>query len=118
MNQRGSIEAGLMLAPLALLLAGLLEIGLMSYSRDVLVSVASDAARATAISGDPQSGRAIVETRGSIALGGIPIEIVRIQRESRNGVSQVVVEIKAPMSGFSIFGVRGIKVLGHAIAEH
>lgn len=118
MNQRGSIEAGLMLTPLALLLAGMLEIGLMSYSRDVLVSVASDAARAIAISGNPQSGREIVENRGSIALGGIPIEIVDIQRENSDGINQVVVEIKSPMPGLSIFGLRGIRVLGHAITEH
>ena len=117
MNQKGSIEAGLMLAPLALLLAGMLEIGLMSHTRDVLVSVASDAARATAISGDPQAGKAIVQVRGSRALGGIAIQTVRIQREISGGTNQVVIEIRAPMPMFSIFGIRGIKVLGHAIAE-
>lgn len=111
------MEAGLMLAPLALLMAGMLEIGLMSHARDVLVSIASDAARATAISGDPQAGRSIVQVRGSRALGGVVIETVRIQRETSGGVNQVVVELKAPMPGFSIFGIRGIKVLGHAISE-
>ena len=117
MNQRGSIEAGLMLAPLALLLAGMLEIGLMSHARDVLVSVASDAARATAISGDPQAAKDVVRVRGSRALGGIDIEMTRIQREFRGGVNQIVVEVSAPMPLYSIFGVHGIKVLGHAIAE-
>ena len=107
-----------MLAPRALLMAGMLEIGLMSHARNVLVSVASDAARATAISGDPQAGKAIVQARGSRALGGVAIEIVRIQREIGGGINQVIVELKAPMPGFSLFGIRGIKVLGHAIAEH
>lgn len=117
MNQRGSIEAGLMLAPLALLIAGMLQIGLMSHSRDVLVSVASDAARAIAISGDPQAGRSLVQDRGSRALGGVAIETVRIQRETLDGVDEVVVELKAAFPGFSIFGIRGVGALGHAIAE-
>lgn len=117
MNQRGSIEAGLMLAPLALLLAGMLEIGLLSHTRDVLVSVASDAARAAAISGDPQAGENLVKIRGSRALGGIPIQSTRIGRETSGGVRTVVVEIRARMPFFSIFGIRGIKVLGHAVAE-
>lgn len=106
-----------MLAPLALLMTGMLQIGLTSHLRDVLVSVASDAARATAISGDAQSARSVVQIRGSGALGGVAIETIRIEREMIGGVNEVVVELKAPMPGFSIFGIRGIKVLGHAIAE-
>ena len=117
MNQQGSIEAGLLLAPLALLMAGMLEIGLMSHARDVLVSVANDAARATAISGDPQAAKDLVKGRGSLAMGGIEIQATRIQREFVGGVKQVVVEIVAPMPLYSIFGIRGVKVLGHAIAE-
>ncbi len=117
MNEKGSIEAGLMLAPLALLLAGMLEIGLISHARDVLVSVANDAARATAISGDPQAAKDVVRIRGSRALGGVDIQTTRVQYEFSGGVKQVVIEIAAPMSLFSIFGIRGIKVLGHAIAE-
>jgi len=117
MSQRGSIEAGLMVAPLALLLAGMLELGLVSYSRDVLISVASDAARSTAISGDPMSARAIVKARGSMALGGLAIEINRIEHLTSDGLDQVVVELRAPMPGFAVFGGRTIKVIGHAISE-
>jgi Flp pilus assembly protein TadG len=117
MNQKGSIEAGLMLAPLALLMAGMLEIGLVSHARDVLVSVASDAARATAISGDPQAGISMVRSRGSRALGGIAIQTRQLRRETTGSVDEVVVELRAAIPLFSIFGIRGIKVLGHAIAE-
>lgn len=106
-----------MLAPLALLIVGMLQIGLMSHSHDVLVSVASDAARATAVSGDPQSGRSLVEDRGSRALRGVTIETVRIQRETLGGLDEVVVELKAVFPGFSIFGIRGVGALGHAVAE-
>jgi Flp pilus assembly protein TadG len=117
MNQKGSIEAGLMLAPLALLIAGMLQIGLMSHARDVLVSVASDAARATAISGDSRAGIEMVRARGSRALGGLAIQTVRIESETIGGTRAVVVELRAAMPLISIFGARGIKANGHAIAE-
>jgi Flp pilus assembly protein TadG len=116
MNQKGSIEAGLMLAPLALLIAGTLEIGLVSHARDVLVSIASDAARATAISGDSQAGTALVEARRAQAICGLAIQTIRIQRESST-TDEIVVELRARMPFFSIFGARGIKAVGRAITE-
>lgn len=106
-----------MLAPLALLIAGILEIGLMSHSRDVLVSVASDAARATAISGDPQAGRNVAQERINRALGGVVLDTFSVRREIHGGVSQVIIDLKAQVPIFSVFGLRGIEVLGHAVAE-
>jgi len=106
-----------MIAPLALLLAGMLEIGLVSHARDVLLTVASDAARVVAISGDATAGIAMVEARKYQAIGRAPIEEVRIWRQASAGLDEVAVEIRAPMPLFSIFAVRGIRVLGHAIAE-
>lgn len=106
-----------MLAPLALLIAGVLEIGLLSHSRDVLISVAGDAARATAISGDLQVGRRVAQNRIDRALGGVAVESFSARSEMYGGVSQVVVDLKAQVPIFSIFGLRGIEVLGHAVAE-
>jgi len=117
MNQEGSVEAGLMLAPLALLLAGIMQIGLLAHVHDVLVSVASDAARAVAISGDSSTADQIVHDRGSKALGGVDIAVTRIGREQVGGTRQVAVELRAPLPFASIFGVHGVDATAHAVSE-
>lgn len=117
MNQEGSVEAGLMLAPLALLLAGIVQMGLFAHVHDVLVSVASDAARAVAVSGDSSAASRIVRDRGSKALGGVNIEVARIGREQITGTRQITVELRTPLKFAAIFGVRGVTATAHAVSE-
>ncbi len=117
MNQEGSVEAGLMLVPLALLLAGIVQVGLLAQVHDVLVSVASDAARAVAVSGDSSAANRIVRDRGSKALGGVNIEVARVGREQISRTKQVTVELRTPLKFAAIFGARGVAATAHAVSE-
>jgi Flp pilus assembly protein TadG len=120
-DDRGSavVDFALVGGLLTLLFAAVLQLGIDLYVHNMLVSCAAEGARYAARA-DRQPGDAVPEAKALIAqtLGASFADDVTASTATVDGVEAVVVEVRAPLPLFGLFGpARSMRVTGHAFAE-
>ena len=119
--ERGSavVDFALVGGLLTLLFAAVLQLGMVLYVHNMLVSCAAEGARAGARA-DRGPADAVVETRElvSVTLTAAYARKVTADEETVNGVRAIVVRVRAPMPLFGLLGPsRTMRATGHAFAE-
>lgn len=119
-GERGNAVVGFTLvAPLLLAVAlGVLQLALTMHVRTVLVSAASEGARAQArVGAPPGAGEARARQLAARTLAADLVENVTVRRERVGGVLLASVEVRARMPLLGLLAPLEMSVQGHAIEE-
>jgi len=120
-NERGSavVDFALVGGLLTLLFAAVLQLGIALHVHSMLVSCAAEGARYGARA-DRQPGDAVDRTQELIAdtLSPSYAQDITVGEEVVVGVRTVVVQVRAPLPVFGLFGISGsMQARGHAFIE-
>ncbi len=112
------VEFALVVPLVLLLLAAIMQVGLVGYLRTTLIAAAADGARAGALAGAP-SGSAIRRTHAALEdslADGIVTDVAE-QRELQGAMATVVVTVHARLPLFGLLGPETLTVHGRALRE-
>ena len=119
-GERGSAAVDFVLVgPLLLLVAlGVLQLTLALYVRTTITSAAAEGARAAALSGaNLDAGSRRTRTLLGQTMAGDAVRKVSAQREVRDGLLVVTVDVEANLPLVGLLGPRVMRIDGHALAE-
>jgi len=112
------VEFVVVVPMLALLVLGVVQVGLALHVRSTIASAAAEGARVAAVSGgDTVAGelRARAALAGSLADG--VVERVVVTRSTSGGVATLDVLVRARLPLVGLLGPSALEVHGHALAE-
>lgn len=119
-GERGSAAVDFVLVgPLLLLVAlGVLQLTLALYVRTTITSAAAEGARAAALSGaNLDAGSRRTRTLLGQTMAGDAVRKVSAQREVRDGLLVVTVDVEADLPLVGLLGPTVMRIDGHALAE-
>lgn len=103
---------------LTVLFAALLQLALVLHVRNTLIAAAAEGARAAAVSGDADVGRARTESVAREALSGNLVQGVTVDRVVSGSVPLVQVQVTARLPLVGLLGVpRALSVTGSSVME-